>query len=45
MVDGLEKLATPEASKLAFNVASTWINSNYMGFKETGQIFEKVRIK
>lgn len=39
---GLEYSKSEKAKTVAFNLAKSWIYTNYVGFKETGFIYEKV---
>lgn len=42
MVVGLRNLKTEEADKLAYSWASRWVLSNFIGYKQTQYMFEKV---
>lgn len=44
MVSGLSNLGTQASLKLAREFASKWTYSNYLGFKNTQVMFEKVYI-
>lgn len=41
IIEGLEKLELPEASDLAQDLASRFLNGAYQGFKLTGHMHEK----
>lgn len=42
-IAGLAQLGTPEATALAYDFASKLVYDNYIGFKTTTAMFEKVR--
>ena len=41
MIEGLERLGTPEAKDLALKLAREWLQSNYLGWANTGYMYEK----
>lgn len=41
-VEGLRALGTPEACKMSFDWASRWTRSNFIAYKQTRAMFEKV---
>lgn len=41
-VEGLRALETTEACKLSFEWASRWVRSNFIAYKQTRAMFEKV---
>lgn len=43
LVEGLRALETQEACKLSFEWASRWVRSNFIAYKQTRAMFEKVR--
>lgn len=45
VVNSLEAIRTPEAKEHAFNVAQTWIRSNWKGFSANNQMFEKYDVE
>ena len=42
MVVGLENTKDPRARQLAFDLASRWINNNYVSYNQSRAMFEKV---
>lgn len=42
VIMGLEYTGEKEAQEVAYNIASKWIQSNYMGWTMSGTMFEKV---
>lgn len=42
LVEGLRALGTPEACKMSFEWASRWVRSNFIAYKQTRAMFEKV---
>lgn len=43
MIFGLDKVNDTFAKELAYEISERWVRSNYMGFKETHAMFEKVK--
>ena len=41
VVDGLEGVGSPEAAEMARSLAKAWLESNYLGWANTGQMHEK----
>ena len=41
LINSLDNLQTEEACSLALKLANEWINSNWVGFRETNEMFEK----
>lgn len=44
LVEGLRELGTTESCKMSFEWASRWVRSNFIAYKQTRAMFEKVRI-
>lgn len=44
VIQGLAKTGVPQATALARELARNWLYSNYKGFTENKEMFEKVRI-
>lgn len=42
LVEGLRALETPEACTKSFEWASRWVRSNFIAYKQTRAMFEKV---
>lgn len=45
LIEGLELLGAPEASATALSLARAWLQSNYLGWANTGQMHEKYNAK
>ena len=45
IIEGLELLGSPEASAAALSLAKAWLESNYLGWANTGQMHEKYNAK
>lgn len=45
MVVGLENTNDPRAEKLAFDLASKWLNNNLLAYQQSEAMFEKVMKK
>lgn len=45
LVESLKALDNEEACKKSFDWAARWVRSNFMAYKETQAMFEKVRKK
>lgn len=43
-IQGLDKMNVPKASEKAREMARNWVQSNYIGFHDTQEMFEKVRV-
>ena len=43
LIDALTVLPSTSGRSLAFALAQKWIQSNYAGWKQHGQMFEKVQ--
>jgi alpha,alpha-trehalase len=41
LIEGLEGVGSAEASELARGLAKAWLESNYLGWANTGQMYEK----
>lgn len=41
LIEGLELMGVPEASDMALSLAKAWLESNYLGWANTGQMHEK----
>ncbi|XP_050422492.1 trehalase-like isoform X1 [Adelges cooleyi] len=41
VIFGLDMTDSPRAKEVAYNLASAWVYTNYVGFKKTGYMFEK----
>lgn len=44
-IQGLDRMNIPEASKRAKELATNWVYSNFKGFHENHEMFEKVSRK
>lgn len=43
VIQGLDKLNIPQATEKAKELARNWVHSNYKGFHDSQEMFEKVR--
>lgn len=43
MIIGLDRTGEEYAQKIAYDIALTWVRSNYLAFNETGHMYEKVK--
>ena len=43
-IQGLNRMNVPEASDIAKELAKNWVYSNFKGFHDSNEMFEKVRI-
>jgi len=41
MIEGLERLGTPEAKGMALTLIKGWLQTNYLGWANTGYMYEK----
>ncbi|XP_025201999.1 trehalase-like [Melanaphis sacchari] len=41
IIFGLHSTRSKKAQKVAFNLASSWVNTNFVGFNQTGTLFKK----
>ena len=42
VIEGLFETGQKDAMEVALNLAKIWVKTNYLGFKATGHMFEKV---
>lgn len=42
LINGLDDTNSERAKKVAFNIANSWIQTNYNGYKKSGYMYEKV---